>query len=213
MGKRLLLVEGKDDRHVVRHLCRAHGIEASFEIEEPSADEGADDQGGVQRLLDQVPVRLKGSDMERLGVLLDADQDLQSRWAQLRDRLRRAGYEDVPEQPAPEGTVVDFQHELGSVRLGVWLMPNNRVPGMLEDFLAFLVRADDTMLPRVDQFIASIPQQERLFSNVSKARIHSYLAIQKEPGKPLGLSITYGYLDAQNESVNPFLNWLRRVLV
>ena len=213
MGKRLLLVEGKDDKYVVIHLCRAHGINPAFDIEEPSAEDGGDDQGGVQRLLDQVPVRLKGSDMERLGVLLDADQDLQSRWAQLRDRLRRAGYEEVPEQPAPEGTVVDLQHELGSVRLGVWIMPDNRVPGMLEDFLAFLVPAGDSMMPRVDQFIASIPKEDRRFSNVSKARIHSYLAIQKEPGKPLGLSITYRYLDAQSEFVYPFLNWLRAVLV
>lgn len=212
MGRRLLLVEGKDDIHVVRHLCKAHGIDiASVEIAEP-ADHDGDGEGGVQRLLEQVPVRLKESDLERLGVVLDADQDLEARWAQLRDRLRRAGYAGVPDRPASEGTVVVFQHELCSIRFGVWLMPNNRLPGMLEDFLAFLVSPDDRMMPRVDGFLASIPSEDRVFP-LPKARIHSYLAVQKEPGKPLGLAITCGYLNARQETVYPFLNWLRTVLV
>ena len=202
MGKRLLLVEGKDDQKVVESLCKTHGTEIAFEIE---------GGGGVERLLAQVPVRLKSSDLECLGVVLDADQDIEARWAQLRDGLRRAGYADVPDRPASEGTVIVFRHELGSIRFGVWLMPNNRLPGILEDFLAFLVSPDDRMMPRVDGFLASIPEEDRAFP-LPKARIHSYLAVQREPGKPLGLAITCGYLNARQETVRPFLDWLRRVL-
>lgn len=208
MAKRLLLVEGKDDEHVVKHLRRAHGIEIDFDVEQPSED-------GVEQLLDQVPTRLKESGMERLGVLVDADEDAQSRWEQLRDRLRKAGYSDVPDSPGPSGTILDIGNEGRSVRLGIWIMPNNRLPGMIEDFLAFLVPKDDTTLPRVDGFLAGIPAQERLFSvaHRPKARIHAYLAVQQQPGKPLGLAITFKYLDAMREVVEPFVQWIRDVLI
>lgn len=208
MARRLLLVEGKDDEHVVKHLCRAHGIEIEFDVEQPEED-------GIEQLLDQVPVRLRESDIERLAVVIDADEDAASRWTQLRDRLRRAGYENIPDDPGMEGTIVDFLSDFGTVRLGVWIMPDNRLPGMLESLLAFLVPEEDRMMPHVDQFLGGIPQAERLFSDahLPKARIHSYLAVQKEPGKPLGLAVTFRYLDASREAARPFLDWLTTVLI
>jgi hypothetical protein len=220
MGRRLLLVEGKDDEHVVKHLCRAHRIEVEtrFSIEQPKGDRSRmeSDEGGVEQLLDQVPIRLKESDIERLAVILDADADAGNRWIQLRDRLRRAGIPAVPDQPAAEGTIVEFHNEFNElVRLGVWIMPDNRLPGMLENFLAFLVPENDMLLPHVDQFIAGIPSSTRAFPDyaVPKARIHAYLAVQEQPGKPMGLAITFRYLDAKREFVQPFLNWLQAVLV
>lgn len=208
MGRRLMLVEGKDDEHVVRHLCRAHQIDVNFDIEQPKND-------GIEQLIDQVPARLTEAGIERLAVVVDADEDLQSRWEQLRDRLRRRGYDKVPDTPGPEGTIVDFHNDFGDVRLGVWIMPDNGLPGMLEDFVAFLVPEDDKMMPHVDRFLDGIPEDDRLFHAVHlpKARIHSYLAVQEEPGKPLGLSITFRYLDANREVVRPFLDWIANVFI
>ncbi len=212
--RRVLLVEGKDDEHVVRHLCKAHGIDAfSFEIHQPEGAEEYSD-AGVERLLEQVPVRLN-SGVDRLAVILDADEDAGHRWIQLRNRLRDAGFQ-MPESPASDGSVVDYDRETRSIRFGVWIMPNNILPGMIEDFLVWLVPGDDRMLPHVDRFLDGIPIADRLFStaHLAKARLHSFLAVQKAPGKPLGLAITFGYLDAKREHiVAPFLNWLRRVLI
>jgi hypothetical protein len=217
MGKRLLLVEGKDDMYVVWHLCKARSIPVGFEIKPPVEEEGREPFGdaGVDRLLDQVPVRLKESGLERLAVILDADEDADSRWTALRGRLLHEGYINIPDRPRSEGTIIKFQSDFGEVQLGIWIMPNNQIPGMLEDFLAFLVPESDKMLPRVAAFLEGIPEAERLFSEkrVAKARIHAYLAVQKEPGKPLGLAITFRYLDAEKPVVDPFLNWLQSVLV
>ena len=41
---------------------------------------------------------------------------------------------------------------------GVWLMPDNRLPGMLEDFVRFMVRPDDRLWPRVEDVLQSIPE-------------------------------------------------------
>ncbi|HUY34557.1 MAG TPA: DUF3226 domain-containing protein [Pirellulales bacterium] len=198
----VLLVEGRDDQHVIWALLKVHKVPEVFKVEQA---------GSVEELLSSVPVRLKGSD-RRLAVVLDANQSLQTRWDALRDRLRTAGFHGVPKDLSAFGTVVDFPRRR---RLGVWLMPDNRLPGILEDFLTFLVPREDTMLPRVDAFLSMIPAVERRFpeSRRPKARIHTWLAVQEEPGKPLGQSITARYLDAEAQVVGPFLNWLRAVLV
>ena len=200
---RLLLVEGRDDEHVVYALRDAHGIPKTFDVAR---------KGGYTELLESIPVELKASDRERLAVILDADEKLQQRWEQLSYRLRQAGCAAVPRRPQPEGTILTVSPGL---RFGVWLMPDNRLPGMLEDFLAFLVPEGDDLLPRVDRFLDGIPENLRRFPapHRCKARIHSWLAIQEEPGRPLGQAITNRYLDAQQSVIEPFLKWIRTALV
>ena len=46
-----------------------------------------------------------------------------------------------------------------------------------------------------------------------KARIHTWLAVQNEPGKPLGQAITARYLDGGAIAGAPFVAWLRAALV
>jgi hypothetical protein len=86
---------------------------------------------------------------------------------------------------------------------------------MLENFLMFLVPEGDKLLAHVDRFLTGIPLVDRPFSDSasSKARMHAFLAVQEKPGKPLGLAITFRYLDAKREYVRPFLDWLQAVLV
>ena len=163
----------------------------------------------VLKLLRSEP---KASGLERFAAILDADTDLEKRWAEARGALRAAGYRDLPEQPAPGGTIV---HDADLPPAGIWLMPDNRLPGILEDFLAFLIPSGDALLPLVDAFLDGIPLPARRFAakDRSKARIHAWLAAQEQPGKPLGLAMRARYLDAEAAAVAPFLSWLRATLV
>jgi hypothetical protein len=45
----------------------------------------------------------------------------------------------------------------------------------------------------------------------SKARIHTWLAWQEDPGTPMGLAITKSYLDTNQELCNLFVNWLNNL--
>ena len=219
--RRLLLVEGLDDCHVIRAIARAHGIESDstrlenggFRVTWGPAEVEVQPVGGYRELLKVVPVQLAIGDREALAVVLDANDDLGARWQALKDRLDRAGYPALPHRPDPAGTIIQYSH---GPRFGVWLMPDNRQAGMIEHFLAFLVPDSDTLLPRVDAFLATIPEQERgRFPEARrpKARIHTWLGIQKEPGKPLGQAVTARYMDAHCPQVEPFLKWLRAALV
>ena len=202
-GKRVLMVEGPDDEHVVKHICgeRQLGIIETIQA-----------YGGKDPLLEGIGARLKESDITALGILLDADTDLQARWQSVTHHLKQAGYTDTPDMPSPEGTVIDPPAQSLLPRVGIWLMPDNRLPGILEDFLRFLVPVDDPLFAHVEQSLETIPQGLCRFDQLKqpKARIHTWLAWQEEPGKPLGQAISARYLNPHLPAADTFAGWLQR---
>ncbi len=72
--------------------------------------------------------------------LLDADVAIESRWEALKNVLHTSGYISIPDVPDVNGTVL---FEEGLPKFGAWIMPNNLLSGMLEDFIAFLVPKGD----------------------------------------------------------------------
>lgn len=203
-GKRVLMVEGTDDEHVVMHICGTRQLGKIETIHR---------YGGKDPLLEGIGARLKESDIAALGILLDADTDLQSRWQAVADRLAQAGYAGVPELPSSEGTVIESPADSLLPRVGVWLMPDNRVPGILEDFLRFLVPEGDPLFAHVEQSLDTIPHDLCRFDELKKpkAKIHTWLAWQDEPGKPLGQAITARYLDSHLPAADIFAGWLQRM--
>jgi hypothetical protein len=203
MADRLLLVvEGPDDKHVLWAILNRHQFAPAFTIR---------DEGGFQTLLTRASIHLKpGTDVERFGIVIDADADIRTRWQEIKRILNRAGYGNIPADPDPAGTVID-QQDLP--RVGVWIMPDNTLPGMLEDYLCFLVPAGDGLLDRARRCVDEIPAEERRFAQVHliKALIHTWLAWQDDPGTPLGQAITKRYFDADGPHVSQLLAWLTRL--
>ena len=202
-GKRVLMVEGLDDEHVVKNICGQRQLGKIENIHRYC---------GKDPLIDGIGVRLKESDIGVLGIILDADTDLQARWQAVCSRLSQAGYRDVPAAPAQDGTIIESPADSLLPRVGIWLMPDNRVPGILEDFLRFLVPPGDGLFAHVELSIDSIQPEQRRFTDLkkSKARIHTWLAWQEEPGKPFGQAISARYLDSSLPAANIFASWLQR---
>ena len=77
-------------------------------------------------------------------------------------------------------------------------MHDNTVPGILEHFLETLVPAGDDLYALVNSSVDAIPPALRRFRDVDvpKAKMHTYLAWQDEPGRTLGQSITRRVLRA-----------------
>ncbi len=204
-GKRILLVEGPDDEHVMKHLCGNRRIAHLDEVKP---------HGGVDILLESIPVRLKASqEGDIVGVVIDADIDLGARWQSLQDRLIRAGYLDVPRQPTPDGTILSPPPGTLLPRVGIWIMPDNQTRGILEDFLRFLVPEGSALFRHVESSVDAIPEGEVRFTQLAqpKAIIHTWLAWQAEPGKPLGTAITARFLDPGVAQVDVLVSWLNRL--
>ena len=204
-GRKLLLVEGKDDEHVLKHICGNRGISPLDEIK---------NHGGKDELLESIPVRLKASKElgDTVGVVIDADTDLDSRWQSIRDRFIQAGYQDMPTIPNQEGTILESPYGTYLPRAGIWIMPDNRTPGILEDFLHFLIPQQPNAL--FDHVIASVDAilNPRFTQNDKpKAFIHTWLAWQSEPGMPYGTAIKARFLDPDVPQVNVLVSWLERL--
>jgi hypothetical protein len=204
-GRRILLVEGSDDEHVLKNICGMRGV--------PLLDEIKNHEGVVQ-LLQSIPVRLNLSqDGDIVGVVIDADANIASRWQSLREALNRLGYQSIPTTPAPEGTIVPPPEGTILPRVGIWIMPDNQTDSILEDFLRFLVPEESPLFEHVQSSVAAIPDNERLFGKLAepKAIIHTWLAWQEDPGNPYGLAIKAGYLDSTVSQVDVLVSWLNRL--
>ncbi|HUT92517.1 MAG TPA: DUF3226 domain-containing protein [Thermoguttaceae bacterium] len=226
MGKRILLVEGQDDQHVMWNLFEVRAVPKMFTVERPNPHEnveegvGSGTDGGDTALLDSIRRWLLEVDLDCLAIVIDAnDKGPAARWQSIRSRLLNAGYQSIPEKHSLKGTVFELPlapRSPRSVRFSVWVMPDNQSTGMLEDFLAGLIREDDEMLPRVDGFLDSIPTEQRRFrpQHRPKARIHTWLAVGERPGRPMGQAIKAdSQLDANHPTVQPFLDWVQVALV
>lgn len=204
MGSRkILLVEGNDDEHVLKSICGRHKI--------PPLDE-VKPHGSVEQLLESIPVRLKASEEgDVVGVVIDADTNVNSRWSSIRDRIRDAGYENVSGNPNPDGTILAPPDGTLLPRLGIWIMPDNSASGILEDFLRFLVPRPNRLFDHVRQSVTEIPEKRFRDQDTPKAVIHTWLAWQREPGKPYGTAITAGFLDPNVSEAKVFASWLQRL--
>jgi hypothetical protein len=123
------------------------------------------------------------------------------------------GYSNTPQEPEIEGTIIS---QPGRATVGVWIMPDNQLPGMLEDFVRLLVHEKDKALwDRAVRSVKAIPKKERMFPEIhlAKVHLHTWLAWQEEPGTPIGLAITKRYFDANLPEAQRFIAWLRRLFV
>jgi hypothetical protein len=167
--------------------------------------------GGFSWILEDIPARLKRPDLyQTIGVVIDADENAINRWDSIRGILLNAGYPDLPRQPDPNGSIFYLPR---LPRVGVWIMPDNQLRGMLEDFVKALIPNGDSLGPLIESHLNQIEAQGfNRYQNPlhhSKAFIHSWLACQESPGHPMGLAITCRYLNHDEPIALSFINWLR----
>ena len=195
--EKILLVEGVDDKHVVRHIRGHHQDMPEFDIRE---------LGGFSQLKDAIRPEVKVSDRAAVGILADANLDPDGRWQAIRAQLTRVGI-NPPRRMAPGGAIIEQEP-----RVGIWLMPDNTSPGELEDFVEKLIPQGDPIWPRAQRYIDDIPAVERKFTpnKVLRAQVHAWLATRSEP-RMMGAAIRIGDLDATVPLAKEFTDWLRRL--
>lgn len=210
----LLLVEGKNDQHVIWSLLEHYGVPETFEVRPVDGIDKLSDafEDIFARFLDIIEVELTRIVEGKVGIVIDADIDLAARWQATRDILIRSGYNSIPQMPIPEGTVIQ---QSGRPVVGIWVMPDNQIPGMLEDFVSLLRPQGDLLWPFAEEAIQKVKTIEEKYrfrdKYESKARIHTWLAWQKEPGKPMGQAITARYLDPDSPHAQELIAWIRRL--
>ena len=194
---RLLLVEGRTDCHVVKHICERHAPMPEFQIKVAN---------GIDPLLKSIRAEAQAADRYALGIMVDANTNLDSRWQAVTNQLRRANI-DPPRRPEQDGLVLVGDHH---PRIGIWLMPDNGTAGAIEDFVKRMIPASDAVWPLAQEFIAAIPDDARAFKpqKALRAEIHAWLSTRSEP-RLMAAAIRANDLDVQGQNCMAFVQWLQ----
>ncbi|HMS38888.1 MAG TPA: hypothetical protein PKE69_01585 [Pyrinomonadaceae bacterium] len=215
---RILFVEGADDQHTIWAICEHFKVAETFVVEVPDGAGKinpklrAGEKGGIDNVLKAMQGFLAAQNVERLGVVIDADADLLKQWKRISAILQKIGYEETALNP--NGTIIEQENK---IKFGVWIMPDNKIErGFLETFLTLLVPESNKSWEQAKNCVANLEEKPFIKTNIdhtTKAEIHTFLAWQEEPGKPFGQAITAKYLQADNPNCENFVNWLKRLFV
>jgi hypothetical protein len=209
--KNVLLVEGQDEKRTIPELIELNGINWGSG---KNTVVHIKDYEGYENILKpgSISTELKADGIEALGILLDADEQPQDRWIAIRNACRNSkSVSKIPEELPEEGLIIEADN---GVRVGIWIMPDNKLPGMLETFLGYLLPADTSSLwDFAEETIDLAKEKGASFTEYhrDKARIYSWLAWQKPPGRQLHQAIKERILDPQHPEAQQFVSWFRRL--
>ena len=202
-----IIFEGPDDKHVVMNLLFNH----EHQGQPLCAHFNEKVKGGVDHLIDTLKEEIGATDLGRLGVILDADTNLDAQWARVTRVLEEYGCDDIPHKPAANGTIVATRD---GKRIGIWVMPDNQSAGALEDFVGKLIGEEDNLWPKAQADVNGIPADNRRFkaTYLSKAQVHTWLAWQEEPGTKMGETFKKRYLEPEHAQAVVFVEWVKQLL-
>jgi len=207
---RKLLVEGVDDLNTIIHLMTRHDIDWDSWSEKDKRIPHVYSCGGYSPLLESLGVFAKT--IQKLGILIDANEHPFDRWRQVKGRLSKNNI-SLPDNPASDGVIVPgFNPDW---KIGVWLMPDNSLPGQLENFLATLIPPDDPCWPYAQEATQHAKSIGAAFqdNDFLKARIHTWLAWQSEPGKPFGTAIKAAFFNYDSPVALKFVDWFKKLFL
>lgn len=199
-----LLVEGPDDLFVIARLRELNHLEDNVFIK-PC--------GSVEKAIElfRILIEKQVAGNRILGLVIDADSNIAGRWQRIFQILNESGKYNVPDVLPGDGLVLS-PNDSEDTKIGVWVMPDNQLNGMLEDFLAMLAVNDKNLLDEVNATLKIIEEKGvSKYKSVhkAKARIHTFLAWQEEPGVTMGNAIAKSYLRADSEQAVLFVTWLK----
>ena len=208
--KRKLLVEGETEKRVNPYLVEANGI--TWE-EDDRPVVYIQPYDGIENLLTPgvIDAELKASRLEALELLVDANGSAPRQWQRIRNRYREIFSQPLPDD-IPDSGLTHIPDE--GARFGLWIMPNNRYAGMLEDHLIEMIPpSSGSLFALAQRCVENAKRSGAPFRDAhrAKAEIHTWLAWQDEPGRQLHEAVLHQILEPRSASSQPFIDWFRRL--
>lgn len=209
-----LIVEG-NDAIALATLCKLRGLKSPIGYESPDdfKQDFVSSGGGYEKALEVLKIALNKSDLDNIGIIVDAnDAGAEAKWKAIRKILtEKFSEETLAHADKQDGPKVIQEDYLPVV--GVWIMPDNKGTGYLEHFLAGLVPPDNTLWAHAQTVLDGLRKQpfcEITPPKAGKARLHTWLAWKKDPGKPFGQALASKYFNINTPEVDAFLDWFGR---
>lgn len=199
----LLVVEGQAEIPIFREMRRHHSIEGF----QTFAINGRNKQRGFFKNLAvsphfRTPVADCAGLMRAVAVVLDAEDDAASTFRSVRDALLNAG---LPAPDAPGGIAE------GELRVGVFLVPDNQTPGMIETLCLRSVDGDPALACLDEYFRCFVAGGGTLPTNMHKARAQAFLATRPKPNLSVGIAAEERYWSLGHAAFSPLTDFLRKL--
>jgi len=200
----LLLVEGKDEVYFFEALLMHLRLENVQTIQ----------VGGKDKFKFEFPALMEAegfSDVTAYAIIRDADNDAKATLDSIQYLLNKY------EQPVPDAHSEIKQRD--DVKVGIFIMPGDDNPGMLE-CLCLSTLADDPVLACADKYMDCLkeleeqatPENSCFPKNISKARMHTFLAGQKKYVPSLGMAAKKGYFDLDADAMNELSQFMNELV-
>ena len=205
LNPKRLLVEGDEDKRVIPELLDKFVVWGEKKSEAVVLIKPFD---GFEPLLEAgaIEAELNVADQQALGIIIDADDQRDLRWAAVLRECTRV-IPDFPETLPREGLIHVAPFGL---RVGVWIMPDNQSRGMLETFLSELVPKDQDSLwayAKWARVAARGHGATHSEAHCDKADVHTFLAWSDPPGQQLHIAVLSKSLDAMTPLGRRFARW------
>jgi hypothetical protein len=190
---KLLAGEGQDEVSFFEALL-AHLQISNVQVEQYGG------KGKLSKYLREFHLRPGQQGVVALGITRDADTSVAQTFQSVCSLLGNA---NLP-APATAGQIA-----VGPPRVGVFLMPDNQRPGMLEDLCMDAVQTDGAISCVADFFQCIAQKAGRQPNNMAKARAHAWLASQVEPDRRLGEAAKAGIWPWHDAAFTPLIQFLQ----
>jgi len=181
---KILIVEGKDEELFFHSLLGFLSVE---EVQVMPI-------GGKTRLTENLRALQNATDFDQvvsLGIVRDGNSSPASAFQSVCSSLRTLNL--------PTPSVLGVSHG-NNPRVAVLILPDGQTPGMLEDVCLNSISSEPIM-ECIDGYFGCIESKGlSLPLNNSKAKVHVFLAAQRETGKRLGEAAEAGYWPFTHQS-------------
>jgi len=204
--KHRLLCEGSSDVYFIASLKDKLGLQIHPTGEPTTANPIGE---GVDFVYNRLPNLFVLPDVQAIGVVVDADSNLPSKYNRIKELVFQSTGETIP--PITENGIVV---QLDKIRFGLWFWPDNQRNGDLETLLHDLIPVSDKAF-NISKSAVQTVLENNLTSlkekDQRKAEIYNWLSFQKEPGRPIGQSVANGTFKIDHSTIQAFKTWLKNL--
>lgn len=215
----LLVCEGNDDKEFLGRMLGEMGIERGLiEVENfaprGGSTSGAGGEAWVPEYIKGLPLRPGFERLRALGIVRDADRGPKAKLKSTRALLKEAGL------PTPHGhgaIVRESRPEVENLCVRVFIMPDGRRPGALEDLYFDAIEeaasgTHDRSIDCVDAFLNCLDPQRRFrLARRKKARLYAWFASRADPSVRPGQALTWQYIKADCSAFGPIKAFLHEL--
>lgn len=214
----MLLVEGPNDKAFFEAFLKKHALDKIITTHPPKTVGGNyNSKQGAINILPTLTQNLIDGNTERLGLIVDSDSianggGLTTTLEQIAHKLEPYAYQTKP-TPCKKGGFI-FKNNDGLPNIGVWIMPNNKDEGAIEDWVSQLVvTSQKPLFSKACDAVNKIPNPLFPQTRIKKAEVATWLAWQKLPGKGLHYTIDGDLLDVSAKHYTGLLSWINEIFL